>query len=116
MARTRDKDAPGAAVRALKGSSNVRNDSWDWKKRVTKAKADARRDPRLAVCWLCGKPIDLDLPARHRMGFTLDHLVPVGRGGDVAGEAKPAHLSCNASRGDGRRTRRNATPPTLLDW
>jgi 5-methylcytosine-specific restriction endonuclease McrA len=43
-------------------------------------------------CWLCGKP-----GAR-----TVDHVVPISKGGamfDVA-NMRPAHMSCNQSRGN----------------
>jgi hypothetical protein len=33
-------------------------------------------------CWLCGKNIDPDLPARHRLSATVDHLLAVIDTGD----------------------------------
>lgn len=89
---------------------------WEWRKRVTRERKRLERDPSLAVCWQCREPISMDLPPSHPRGFTLDHLVPLSRGGTWDGEAKPCHRTCNASRGDGRGKRRGAKPPTLLDW
>lgn len=116
MARMRDKDAPGAEVREIRGSTNVRMDSADWKRKVRTWRRKLERDPALAKCWICGGSIDMNLPPTHGRAFTLDHLVPLSQGGTMDGEVKPAHRSCNSSRGDGRRTKRGATPPTVLDW
>lgn len=114
MAWVRDKGSP--ADRRAAAGHNRRMDSWAWKKRVARERRRLERDPALAKCWICGEPIDMDLPVGHRLSFTLDHLVPISRGGDIDGDADPAHLSCNSSRGDGRKKKRGATPNTLLDW
>lgn len=114
MARSRDKGGP-ADRRAAAGRTK-RVEPWSWRQKVKRERARLTKDPSLAVCWLCGEPIDMHLPPGHKESFTLDHLIPVSRGGSWDGETKPAHLSCNASRGDGRKRRRGATPPTLLDW
>lgn len=116
MARKRDKAAPDALVRERQGSTNERMDSGVWKRKVKAWRKKLENDPALAVCWICGGAIDMNLPPRHGRGFTLDHLVPLSRGGDIDGEVKPAHRSCNSARGDGRKTKRGATPPTLLEW
>ncbi|WP_091078991.1 HNH endonuclease [Nonomuraea wenchangensis] len=54
------------------------------------------------ICWLCGRPIDMDLPPNHRMSATVDHIDPISRGGDPLNIAllRPAHRSCNSSRGN----------------
>lgn len=106
----------GHARAAAAGSTNPRMDSWRWKTRVKRARAKAERDPAAAVCWICHEPIDMALPAGHRDAFTLDHLTPLSRGGDIDGPAEPAHRRCNSGRGDGRRARARAHPPTLLHW
>jgi 5-methylcytosine-specific restriction endonuclease McrA len=91
-----------------------RERSYDWKKRVARERRRLARDPSLAVCWLCGDPIDMELPVDHLRAFTFDHVVPVGRGGDERyGEARPAHRECNSARGDGSK---GPQPTTLLDW
>lgn len=95
---------------------HTKRGSHRWQQRVKRERRRLERDPALAVCWLCSEPIDMNLPPRHARGFTLDHVVPLARGGMEDGEAKPAHLNCNSSRGDGRRTKRSATPNTLIDW
>ena len=99
-----------------KDYGHTKRGGWHWEQRVKRAKRRARHDPRLGICWICGLPIDLDLPSKDRGAFTLDHLVPLARGGMVDGEALPAHRGCNSSRGDGRRSKRSRQPTTLLDW
>lgn len=91
-----------------------RQDPYAWKRRVARERRRLTRNPELAACWLCGDPIDMELPPLHPRAFSLDHIVPIGRGGDTLGEARPAHRSCNSSRGDGKK--RGADRPTLLDW
>ncbi|MEH0578981.1 HNH endonuclease [Streptomyces sp. B21-108] len=57
-------------------------------------------------CWWCGKPIRYDitgpLAGRHRDAFTLDHAVPLSRGGDLLDPANAlsAHRRCNSARGN----------------
>lgn len=57
-------------------------------------------------CWLCGHRIPYEIrgPAasRHPLAFTLDHLVPLSKGGDLLdrGNARPAHRRCNSARGN----------------
>lgn len=98
------------------GTTNARMDSWAWKKRVRRERRRLEKNPTEAVCWLCGEPIDMNLPPLHAQAFTLDHLTPISRGGDIDGPTEPAHRSCNAARGDGRRTRRGPTPTTAIEW
>jgi hypothetical protein len=49
-------------------------------------------------CYLCGKPIDLTLPRRHRYAFSVDHIIALHDGGpEVDREnAAPCHVSCNS--------------------
>lgn len=53
-------------------------------------------------CWICGHNIPPDLDARHPLSFTLDHLVPLSRGGDLLdpANARSAHRRCNSTRGN----------------
>lgn len=69
--------------------------------------------PELAVCWLCGNPIDMQLPPHHPNAFTLDHIIPLARGGNLHGETKPAHRTCNSQRGQIHKTQQ---PKTILNW
>jgi len=50
-------------------------------------------------CHLCGKKIRPDLRWPHPQSGTLDHLVPLSRGGtDEAANVKAAHARCNTSK------------------
>jgi 5-methylcytosine-specific restriction endonuclease McrA len=52
-------------------------------------------------CHLCGEPVDMALPRSHRMGATVDHVLPISLGGlDCATNVKLAHKSCNSRRGN----------------
>ncbi|MGW9437948.1 HNH endonuclease [Streptomyces sp. NPDC055607] len=53
-------------------------------------------------CWICGHEINPRLDSRHRLSFTLDHLVPLSRGGNLLdpANARPAHRACNSSKGN----------------
>ena len=62
------------------------------------ARVRARREP----CWICGQQIDYDLPAAHRMAFTVDHVLPYSMHPDQAlnpQNLKAAHRACNSARG-----------------
>jgi 5-methylcytosine-specific restriction endonuclease McrA len=51
------------------------------------------------ACHLCGKPIDERRTYPHDMSPSVDHLVPVSRGGtNVIENLRPAHLVCNVRR------------------
>ena len=54
-------------------------------------------------CHLCWRLIDRGLSGRHRMGPTLDHLVPVSAYGEHSyANVRSAHRACNSRRGDGK--------------
>lgn len=54
------------------------------------------------TCQLCGKPVDTDAVAPHPNSPTLDHIVPLSRGGDHSAEnAQLAHFICNSTKSDG---------------
>jgi 5-methylcytosine-specific restriction endonuclease McrA len=52
-------------------------------------------------CWICGHSIDYELPARHPLSFSVDHVIPRSHGGPpTIANTRPAHYSCNAARGN----------------
>lgn len=52
-------------------------------------------------CHICNQSIDLDLPRTHKQGLTVDHLVPLSKGGsDEMSNLRPAHWSCNMRKSD----------------
>lgn len=66
-------------------------------------------------CWLCGHPIDYTIKGieagKHPMGFTLDHAVPLSKGGDLLdlANARAAHRRCNSQRGNRTEPKRLTT-------
>lgn len=57
-------------------------------------------------CWICGNAIPYGLNGiaaqRSPWAFTLDHFVPLSRGGDLLdpANARSAHRRCNSQRGN----------------
>ena len=52
-------------------------------------------------CHICTEPIDLTLLRTSRFGLTIDHVIPLAKGGlDVIENLKPAHWICNIKKSD----------------
>lgn len=60
-------------------------------------------------CWLCGRPINYDLPSRHPMGYEYDHYYPASRWAEFGypsqyacihdpANGRPSHRVCNEIR------------------
>lgn len=61
------------------------------------------------TCALCHRPID-PTATKLRDRLSLDHVLPVSRGGsDAIENLRPAHHGCNSAKRDGRRIRRRTT-------
>lgn len=53
------------------------------------------------LCHLCGEEIDMELKWPNVLSFTVDHVVPLARGGsNDLKNIRPAHGSCNFSKRD----------------
>jgi 5-methylcytosine-specific restriction endonuclease McrA len=53
------------------------------------------------TCKLCGQPIDRSIAWPHPKSPSLDHIVPLSRGGAHSmGNVQSAHLGCNSSKGN----------------
>ena len=53
------------------------------------------------TCYLCGEPIDRFLSGHVDMGPTIDHVIPLERGGRHCREnVRPAHRACNVEKKD----------------
>lgn len=60
-------------------------------------KAIVERDK--AICQICLVAVDLTLPHRHPMSLTLDHVIPLARGGNhSADNLQVAHWRCNSRK------------------
>lgn len=66
-----------------------------WRRVVAQVRATC------TTCWLCGQPIDMSLPPNHRMSFTVDHVIPLSKGGDPLDltNLRAAHRAHNSARG-----------------
>lgn len=60
--------------------------------------------PPGSICWLCGKPIRFDVPPRHPLSRSVDHVVALALGGHptALSNLRPAHYGCNSRKGKGR--------------
>lgn len=54
------------------------------------------------VCWICGKPINMDLKYPDPMSWSCDEYIPVSLGGSGMefSNLREAHLVCNERRGN----------------
>lgn len=72
--------------------------------RTVRKMAFNRDAAKQAVCWICGRPIDYTAPAGSPMAWEPDHVKPVSMYPELEydlSNIRPAHCSCNRSRGDG---------------
>ena len=77
--------------------SNSNASTADRKRRL---RSVLRRDGR--ACWLCGGAMYIGAHLRqHPRAATLDHVIPVSKGGSNAlHNLRGAHKSCNEKRGN----------------
>lgn len=53
------------------------------------------------ICWICETPVDPDAGPRDRMRRSIDHVIPLARGGwHAMDNVALAHLRCNISKRD----------------
>lgn len=53
------------------------------------------------VCMLCGQPIDRGVKFPHPLSGTVDHILPVAKGGrSTMDNLQVAHLICNRMKSD----------------
>lgn len=53
------------------------------------------------ICWICKKPIDRRLRVPNWGAATIEHKIPICRGGTHTwGNVVPAHYKCNLDKGD----------------
>jgi 5-methylcytosine-specific restriction endonuclease McrA len=62
------------------------------------AEVRRRNDP----CCICGHQIDLTLDPRSPWSFTVEHTIPLSRGGSLLdpANARSAHRVCNSRKGN----------------
>lgn len=83
--------------------------SYAYRKRRERLKQRLLNTPSLAVCQLCGDPIDLSIPAGHPLSFEADHIIPTAAGGSEDGPLQPTHKRCNAAAKDKKKRKKDRT-------
>ena len=80
------------------------------------------------VCALCGKPVDKTLKWPHPLSKSVDHIIPVSKGGHPSDiqNLQLAHLCCNGEKSskmieprqffDDERQINNRELPLSMDW
>lgn len=55
-----------------------------------------------SVCWICGQPVDKSLKSPDPMSKTVDHRIPVSKGGHPSDldNLRLAHRKCNREKSD----------------
>ena len=54
------------------------------------------------ICGICGQPVDKSLRFPHPMSPTVDHIIPIDRGGHPSAieNLQLAHFACNRQKSD----------------
>lgn len=68
------------------------------------------------VCGICGKPVDFSFKYPHPLSPTVDHIVPVSKGGhpsDIS-NLQLAHRCCNREKSDKLVVRTNVSEQKVL--
>ena len=79
------------------------------------------------VCGICGKPVDFSLKYPHPLSPTIDHIVPVSKGGHPCdiNNLQLAHRCCNRQKSDKLEIKNNIVEnkvvsnrvlPATFDW
>ena len=80
------------------------------------------------VCAICGKPVDKSIPSPHPLSPTIDHIIPVAKGGHPSdlSNLQLAHMYCNRQKSDrlvavrevetGIELISNRALPLTFDW
>lgn len=80
------------------------------------------------ICGICGKPVDMSLKYPHPMSKTIDHIIPIAKGGHPSDldNLQLAHWTCNRQKSDkikfnfttqqGETVITNRILPQTIDW
>jgi 5-methylcytosine-specific restriction endonuclease McrA len=67
------------------------------------------------LCGICLEPVDRDLPALHPQAATLDHAVPLSKGGlHIPENVQLAHRACNSLKSNATAGWRRVVLPAHL--
>ena len=78
------------------------------------------------ICGICGKPVDKSLKYPHPLSPTIDHIIPINKGGHPCdiNNLQLAHFCCNRQKSDKiiavntkeEQTISNRELPLAIDW
>lgn len=78
------------------------------------------------TCGICGHPVDFSLKPPHPMSATIDHIIPVAKGGHPSDidNLQLAHWTCNRQKSDKifkqthetKQVIGNRNLPQSMDW
>lgn len=76
------------------------------------------------VCGICGKPVDKTIPYPDPLSPSVDHIIPINRGGHPSDidNLQLAHWTCNRAKSDklvrqeGEPIEGNRNLPQSRDW
>ena len=65
------------------------------------------------LCGICGRPVDFSLRYPNPMAPSIDHIIPIDRGGHPSDidNLQLAHWTCNRQKGDKLRESKDTPPP-----
>lgn len=68
------------------------------------------------VCGICGKPVDMSLKYGDPMAPTIDHIIPVAKGGHPSDidNLQLAHWTCNRQKSDKLFKAKDGEQPTVI--
>lgn len=76
-----------------------------------------------SVCAICGLPVDKSLKSPHPLSPSVDHIIPISKGGDPAAldNLQLAHRTCNRMKSDKllrpvEKKNVNKNLPQTMNW
>lgn len=109
-------------------SNNKNRPDQDGKHRAQFDKNKKRIYATQTVCGICGKPVDFSLKFPHPLSPTIDHIIPISKGGHPSDidNLQLAHRCCNRQKSDKLIDRKdlsqqqtvisNRILPATFDW
>lgn len=102
---------PGSTRRCAACRTNLKHRRWNVKKERRRKAAFTKESGSISlqalvlrdngICWLCGKPCNIDADSNDNEYPSIDHVVPISKGGkDEWSNIKLAHRLCNSLRGN----------------
>ena len=69
-----------------------------------------------SICGICGKPVDKSLKYGDPMAPTIDHIIPIAKGGHPSDieNLQLAHWTCNRQKADKLFKNKEAREPQVL--